>query len=144
MDVVVQQADRPNDCPWGNVDGAQYEIRDWLLRVQHAALAGLKSVVSAVATDREHDPDVFIPQLIDNNTRLWIYSPSTLTASDPASMIGYADQAQGSNRAFYTHYHAQGGRNAHVDLPATGDHGWSTWAPQLRALASDLAKWITR
>ena len=27
-----------------------------------------------------------------NNTRLWIFSPQTLTASDPAAMIGAADQ----------------------------------------------------
>lgn len=93
---------------------------------------------------RQHDPDALIPQLIDDNTRLWIFSPSTLSASDPASMLGYADQAQGSNRSFYTHYHSQGGRNAHVDFPVAGDHGWSTWAPQLRAMASDLAAWITR
>ena len=31
-----------------------------------------------------------------NNTRLWMFSPQTLTASDPASMMGVADQAQGS------------------------------------------------
>ena len=45
-----------------------------------------------------HDPDVHVQLLADNNTRLWVYSPSTLTCSDPAAMIGYCDQAQGSNR----------------------------------------------
>ena len=43
-----------------------------------------------------HDPDVHVQLLVDNNTRLWVFSPSTLTCSDPAAMIGYCDQAQGS------------------------------------------------
>src|SRR5258708_1458700 len=35
-----------------------------------------------------HDPDVHVQLLADNNTRLWVYSPSTLTCSDPAAMTG--------------------------------------------------------
>src|SRR6195952_288992 len=50
-----------------------------------------------------HDPDVHVALLNDNNTRLWVYSPAALTCSDPAAMIGYCDQAQGSNRACYAH-----------------------------------------
>ena len=45
-----------------------------------------------------HDPDVHAQLMVDNNTRLWVFSPATLTCSDPAAMIGYCDQAQGSNR----------------------------------------------
>ena len=45
-----------------------------------------------------HDPNVHVQLLVDNNTRLWVFSPQTLTCSDPAAMIGYCDQAQGSNR----------------------------------------------
>jgi S-formylglutathione hydrolase FrmB len=86
-----------------------------------------------------HDPDVHVQLLIDNNTRLWIFSPQTLTASDDAAMIGYADQAQGSNRSFYTHYSSIGGHNGHFDFPVSGDHGWSTWGPQLAAMSGDLA-----
>ena len=86
-----------------------------------------------------HDPDVHVQLLIDNNTRLWIFSPQTKTASDDAAMIGYADQAQGSNRSFYTHYSSIGGYNGHFDFPVTGDHGWSTWGPQLAAMSGDLA-----
>jgi S-formylglutathione hydrolase FrmB len=85
-----------------------------------------------------HDPYVRVQQLVDNNTRLWIYSPQTLTASDPAAMVGYADQAQGSNRAFYTKYRTVGGSNAHIDFPTSGDHGWATWGPQLAAMSGDL------
>ena len=77
-----------------------------------------------------------------NNTRLWVFSPQALTASDPATMIGYADQAQGSNRSFYTAYRTNGGSNAHFDFPTGGDHGWGTWAAQLGAMSGDLASAI--
>jgi S-formylglutathione hydrolase FrmB len=89
-----------------------------------------------------HDPDVHVSLLAQNNTRLWVFSPQTLGCSDPAAMINYCDQAQGSNRAFYAHYVQVGGRNGHFDFPATGDHGWSSWAQQLQAMSADLAAWI--
>jgi S-formylglutathione hydrolase FrmB len=89
-----------------------------------------------------HDPDSHIQLLVDNNTRLWIFSPSTVTCSDPAAMIGYCDLAQGSNRSFYTHYRTIFGENAHFDMPAGGQHDWGTWAPQLSALSSDLVATI--
>ncbi|MBP1823144.1 S-formylglutathione hydrolase FrmB [Mycobacterium sp. OAE908] len=85
-----------------------------------------------------HDPNFHAGLLVNNKTRLWIFSPGTSTASDPAAMIGYADQAQGSNRTFYAHYRSVGGTNGHFDFPAIGEHGWSTWAPQLKAMANDL------
>lgn len=81
--------------------------------------------------------------LVDNNTRLWVFSPATLTSSDPAAMIGYADQAQGSSRSFYAHYRAAGGHNGHFEFPADGDHDWSSWAPQLAAMAVDMVGTIT-
>ena len=86
-----------------------------------------------------HDPDVHVQLLVDNNTRLWVYSPSTLTCSDPAAMIGYCDQAQGSNRTFYEHYRSVGGHNGHFDFPTGGNHDWSSWGPQLGAMSGDLA-----
>src|SRR6478735_3202555 len=89
-----------------------------------------------------HDPTVHNQLLIDNNTRLWVFSPQTLTASDPAAMIGYADQAQGSNRSFYAQYRSNGGSNAHFDFPTSGDHGWGSWAGQLGAMSGDLASAI--
>jgi S-formylglutathione hydrolase FrmB len=89
-----------------------------------------------------HDPDVHIQLLADNNTRLWVYSPATLTCVDPAAMIGYCDQAQGSARAFYQHYRAVGGRNGHFDFTADGQHGWGSWGPQLAALAGELVTTI--
>ncbi|MCW2732945.1 MAG: hypothetical protein JWR13_3761 [Mycobacterium sp.] len=89
-----------------------------------------------------HDPNVHVQLLADNNTRLWIFSPQALTCSDPPAMIGYCDQAQGSNRTFYTHYRTIGGSNAHIDFPVGGQHDWSTWGPQLAAMAGDLAATI--
>jgi S-formylglutathione hydrolase FrmB len=88
-----------------------------------------------------HDPDVHVSLLAANNSRLWVFSPATTTTlpgDDPAWMIGYPDQAQGSNRTFYQHYRAVGGHNGHFDFPPGGSHGWSTWAPQLAAMQGDL------
>ncbi|MGJ6123870.1 alpha/beta hydrolase family protein [Mycolicibacterium sp. Y3] len=89
-----------------------------------------------------HDPDVHGQLLVDNNTRLWVFSPQTLTCSDPVAMIGYCDQAQGSNRIFYSHYRAMGGRNGHFDFPTGGQHDWGSWGPQLAAMSGDLAATI--
>ena len=85
-----------------------------------------------------HDPWVHAALLADNNTRIWVFSPQTLTAGDPAAMIGYPDQAQGTNRMFYQQYRAVGGHNGHFDFPTGGDHGWSSWGPQLAAMSGDL------
>lgn len=89
-----------------------------------------------------HDPDVHVAQLINNNTRLWVYSPSTMTCSDPAAMIGYCDQAQGSNKTFYRDFRNTLGVNGHFDIPVDGQHDWVSWAPQLAAMAPDLAQTI--
>jgi S-formylglutathione hydrolase FrmB len=88
------------------------------------------------------DPIVHITLLLQNNTRLWIYSPSTLGCSDPAAMIGYCDQAQGTNRDFYQQYRQGMGHNGHFDFPTTGNHDWSSWGPQLGAMSNDLAATI--
>jgi S-formylglutathione hydrolase FrmB len=85
-----------------------------------------------------HDPDVHVSLVAQNNTRIWVFSPSTLTCSDPAAMIDYCDQAQGSNRAYYQHYRAVGGHNGHFDFPPSGNHDWSSWGPQLAAMSGDI------
>ena len=89
-----------------------------------------------------HDPDVHISLLAQNNTRLWVFSPTTLTCSDPAAMGGYCDQAQGSARTFYQHYRAIGGHNGHFDFPAGVNHDWGSWGPQLGAMAGELVATI--
>jgi S-formylglutathione hydrolase FrmB len=89
-----------------------------------------------------HDPYAHLPLLAQNNTRLWLYSPQSVTCSDPPAMIGYCDQAQGSNHSFYQEYRRVGGRNGHFDFPVGGNHDWSTWGPQLGAMSGDLAATI--
>lgn len=88
------------------------------------------------------DPDVHATKLVDNNTRLWVFSPQTVTCSNPAAMIGYCDQAQGSNRSFYEQYLAVGGKNGHFDFPVGGEHDWGSWSRQLSAMSSDVAATI--
>lgn len=85
-----------------------------------------------------HDPNVHISLLVDNNTRLWVFSPQTLTCSDPAAMIGYCTEATTSNRTFYANYRRVGGHNGHFDFPADGQHDWGTWSAQLGAMAGDI------
>ena len=85
-----------------------------------------------------HDPDVHVALLVQNNTRLWVYSSATMAASDPAAMIGYPDQAFGSSKFFYNDYRRVGGKNAHFDFPDSGDNGWGSWSQQLGAMAGDI------
>jgi S-formylglutathione hydrolase FrmB len=89
-----------------------------------------------------HDPYVHIALLKANNTRIWVFSPQTLTCSDPPAMIGYCDQAQGSNRQFFANFRSFNGANGHFDFPTGGQHDWSSWAPQLGAMADDIAATI--
>ncbi len=88
------------------------------------------------------DPSVYANQLAENNTRVWVFSPSTETCSDPAAMIGYCDQAQGSNRSFNGSYRAAGGKNGHFDFPNGPQHDWGSWGQQLAAMSGDLAATI--
>ena len=57
-------------------------------------------------------------------------------------MLGYCDQAQGSNRTFYAHFRSAGGRNGHFDIPPGGQHDWGTWSRQLAAMSLDLSTTI--
>jgi S-formylglutathione hydrolase FrmB len=40
-----------------------------------------------------YSPNAHAQLLVDNGTKLWVFSPQTSTASDPASMIGYPEIA---------------------------------------------------
>ena len=89
-----------------------------------------------------HDPTVHSSLLAQNNTRLWVFTPATLTCSDPAAMLGYCDQAQGTNRTFYSMYRSAGGHNGHFDFSGGGQHDWGTWGPQLGAMSGELVSVI--
>jgi hypothetical protein len=56
--------------------------------------------LSQLGRRKWHGPWVHAKALADNNIRIWVFSLRTLTASDPVAMIGYADQAEGTNRDF--------------------------------------------
>lgn len=86
-----------------------------------------------------HDPNVHVNLLIDNNTRLWVFTPAAMACGDAAAMIGACAEAAGSARTFYAHYRSQGGRNGHFELQGGGGHDWGTWAGQLGAMAGDIA-----
>jgi S-formylglutathione hydrolase FrmB len=84
-----------------------------------------------------HDPWVHAALLAQNNTRVWVYSPTTMDAGDPAAVIGQGGAAMGSSREFYQQYRSNGGHNGHFDLGG-GDNGWGSWAPQLGAMSGDI------
>jgi S-formylglutathione hydrolase FrmB len=87
-----------------------------------------------------HDPNVHANLLVQNNTRLWVYSPLTTACADPGAMGGGdCSVAQGSNRIFYAHYRSLGGRNGHWDITGGGGNDWGTWAGQLGAMAGDIS-----
>jgi S-formylglutathione hydrolase FrmB len=85
-----------------------------------------------------HDPYVHAALLAQNNTRVWVFSPTNMGASDPAAMIGQAGEAMGNSRMFYQQYRNVGGHNGHFDFPGGGDNGWGSWAPELGAMSGDI------
>jgi S-formylglutathione hydrolase FrmB len=85
-----------------------------------------------------HDPWVHAALLAQNNTRVWVFSPTTDAASDPAAMIGQAGEAMGTSRMFYQQYRSVGGHNGHFDFPGGGDNGWGSWSGELGAMSGDI------
>ena len=84
-----------------------------------------------------HDPYVHASLLAQNNTRVWVYSPTNM-GGDDAAMIGQAGEAMGNSRMFYQQYRSVGGHNGHFDFPGGGDNSWGSWAPQLGAMSGDI------
>ncbi|MGH3561373.1 MAG: alpha/beta hydrolase-fold protein, partial [Mycobacterium sp.] len=83
-----------------------------------------------------HDPYVHASLLAQNNSRVWVFSP-TGGASDPAAVLGDTAMVQGSARFFYAQYRYVRGHNGHFEFP-DGDNGWGTWGPQLGVMAGDI------
>lgn len=84
-----------------------------------------------------HDPYVHASLLAQNNSRVWVWSPTNM-GGDDAAMIGQAGAAMGSSREFYQQYRSNGGHNGHFDFPGGGDNGWGSWAGQLGAMSGDI------
>jgi diacylglycerol O-acyltransferase/trehalose O-mycolyltransferase len=88
-----------------------------------------------------NDPSLHIPELVANNTRIWIYcgngKPSDLGGNNlPAKFLeGFV---RTSNIKFQDAYNAAGGHNAVFNFPDTGTHSWEYWGAQLQAMKGDL------
>ena len=82
-----------------------------------------------------HDPDVHVQLLADNNTRLWVYSPSECGVQRSGRDDRLLRPGPGQNREFYQHYRGVGGHNGHFDFPVSGNHDWGSWG---RAAGGDV------
>jgi S-formylglutathione hydrolase FrmB len=84
-----------------------------------------------------HDPWVHADLLAQNNSRVWVWSPTTM-GGDAAAMIGQAGEAMGTARYFYQQYRNVGGHNGHFDFPGGGSNDWGSWSGQLGAMSGDI------
>ncbi|MDX1888778.1 alpha/beta hydrolase family protein [Mycolicibacterium sp. 050158] len=90
---------------------------------------------------KRNDPMVNIQQLVNNNTRLWVYcgngTPSDLGGNNvPAKFLeGLTIR---TNRTFQDTYIADGGKNAVFNFPDNGTHDWPYWGSQLQQMKPDL------
>lgn len=87
-------------------------------------------------------PSARATRLVNQNTRLWIFSPRSGSPSDLAATGPLPDDAQSSIRDFYNSYREVGGHSAHAELGAGGGNDWPTWSQQLGMMSGDLAKSI--
>ena len=88
-----------------------------------------------------NDPMVQIPNLVANNTRIWVYcgngQPNELGGGDlPATFLeGLTIR---TNRTFQDRYVAAGGSNGVFNFPNNGTHNWAYWGRELQAMKPDL------
>ncbi|MFE7717935.1 alpha/beta hydrolase [Nocardia rhizosphaerihabitans] len=91
------------------------------------------------------DPFVFAPNLIGNNTRLWIGAASGLpTGQDGPSMdtvngMGLEAMALANTRAFEVRMATLGARNVTYSYPGYGIHAWNTWGAEAFRMIPDLS-----
>jgi diacylglycerol O-acyltransferase/trehalose O-mycolyltransferase len=90
---------------------------------------------------KRNDPMVNIQQLVNNNTRLWVYcgngTPSDLGGNNmPAKFLeGLTIR---TNKTFQDNYIAAGGKNGVFNFPDAGTHDWPYWGAQLQQMKPDL------
>ena len=90
---------------------------------------------------KRNDPMVQIPQMVANDTRIWIYcgngQPNELGGGDlPATFLeGLTIK---TNITFRDNYLAAGGDNGVFNFPSTGTHNWAYWGRELQAMKPDL------
>jgi S-formylglutathione hydrolase FrmB len=117
-----------------SIDGA---IRAALL--QGGADSGAMWGAPQLGRWKWHSPNQNVQQLVDNNARLWVFSPGSGAPSDDGAMGSTGDISQGTNATFYSHYRDVAGSNGHFDLGHGGGNDWPTWSRQLGAMSGDLA-----
>ena len=86
---------------------------------------------------QRNDPSLHIPELVGNNTRLWIYcgngTPNELGGANmPAEFL--ENFVRSSNLKFQDAYNAAGGHNAVFYFPPNVTHSWEYWGAQLNAM----------
>lgn len=92
---------------------------------------------------QRNDPMVQIPRLVQNNTRVWVYSgsgrPNELGGANlPAEFLeGLVIR---TNLTFRDNYIAAGGNNATFNFPPYGTHSWGYWGAQLQQMKPDLQR----
>ena len=90
---------------------------------------------------KRNDPMVNIQQLVNNNTRIWVYcgngTPSDLGGNNvPAKFLeGLTIR---TNKTFQDNYIAAGGKNGVFNFPDAGTHDWPYWGAQLLQMKPDL------
>jgi diacylglycerol O-acyltransferase/trehalose O-mycolyltransferase len=97
---------------------------------------------------KRNDPLVNIQQLINNNTRIWIYcgdgKPSDLDAGTSTGNLFNAKFLEGftlrTNKTFRDTYLANGGTNGVFNFPANGTHQWNYWGQQLQQMKPDIQR----
>ena len=97
---------------------------------------------------QRNDPTLNIPNLVANNTAIWIYCGNgTMSGLDTPGDFGVQYSAQflenitvNSNKEFQQKYLAAGGRNAVFNFSANGTHSWGYWGAQLQAMKPDMLR----
>ncbi|MEV0773167.1 alpha/beta hydrolase [Nocardia salmonicida] len=91
------------------------------------------------------DPFVFAPNLVGNNTRLWIAAGSGLPTSTDGPSMGTVNGmalealALANTRAFEVRMATLGARNVTYSFPAFGIHAWNNWNDEALRMIPDLS-----
>ncbi len=102
----------------------------------HAATCGARC---SWAAGSGMTPTCTLQLLVDNNTRLWIFSPQTTTCSDARGDDRRLRSGPGQQPHVLLSTTARSAAsNGHFDFPTGGQHDWGSWSAQLAALRGDL------
>ncbi|MFR9752749.1 alpha/beta hydrolase [Nocardia sp. 004] len=94
------------------------------------------------------DPLVFAPNLISNQTRLWIAAASGRpTEADPPTIdtlngMELEALALTNTRSFQARMDSLGGSNVVYSFPPYGIHAWNNWADEARRMIPDMSAHI--